>query len=700
MLRKIVIPVAMACMCFGNAYAYAGDMYYYKGVCPGGKVIKKCEDKNHDGKSDFPCDYWSDPLESFVDVWGFAQCNCTSYVANMLRDPFNVVGAGYDSTYGVNFKNSYLGQHWGDGGKWGEAAKKANIAVDMIPLPGDAVYFDGSDYGHIARVEWVQYDDNMNWERFKLSEYNIKKEAYGERIITREMAENKNSSWINKPKGFIHILATKNPEFYFNFYDLGYDFAGQTKEEWEYIYALVLKKYYDGNNDMYELSFQNVWNGIGGELPVGFGGIGGSYISSSANYTLTPENGYGNTPQNESYLDPNHKHAISMDDTEISIRGQESYDRKITFTQYDIPTVDLRVKMKEKLGIEWNHNQLFIQWWLSPNDTFTTYDVLLGTDSPSSNLDPHEKHRERITGIAGLQSLAPGKYWIYPRFIFPADNQGNVQYNMASNQDRGEYIELTILPKYDFETTWFSSDKYVAQTGEQLSLWVNATSYGGMFPYDVRVGLYVSGEGYDNKLFSAKVFHPNGDLGTAFEVKTIAPALPGNYTLKLIIDDEGQHPEWNESNNQLEFPLTVTARGPDADIGEGFQVQSTETYDGWQEEVIYASPSEALEVKANIINNGDEDIIYSEMSFKVSMDLDFNQEEDWHFAWSNSNEVIEPGGTITQTATLVAPYNPGTYYLYGYIPVITGESDNPEQNWWNNKSRNDTILEYVKIIVE
>lgn len=436
-------------------------------------------------------------------------------------------------------------------------------------------------------------------------------------------------------------------------------------------------------------------DGVGGG-----GSIGDTYIPPNGNSNLTPESGYGNTPQFESYTDPNHKHAISMDDTVLSIRGKESYNRKWVFTQYDVPTVDLRTKMKEKLGKRWSHNQLYIQWWLSPNNTFTTYDVLLGTDSPKSDLKSHQKHRERMTGVKGLKNLSPGKYWIYPRFIFPADNQGNVQYNMASNQDKGEYIEVTILPKYDFETTWFSSNKYVVKTKERLSLWVNATSYGGMFPYDVRVGLYVSGEGYDNKLFFAKVFHPNGNLGTAFEVKTIAPALPGKYTLKCVIDDEKQHSEWDETNNQIEFPLTVTARGPDAAIGLGFQVQSTETYNGWQGQEIHVSSSEALEARAIITNNGDEKIVYSEMSFKISTDLDFNQEDDWHFAWTNSHSEIKPGGAITQTATLVAPYEPGTYYLYGYIPVVTGESDNPERNWWNNKSRNDTILEFVKIIVE
>ena len=357
-MKKTVGVILFVLFCFSNGWA---DDYPYRNVCPGGGDLNNQGQYSKYQKPD-PADsstwYWS-------DKYGLAQCNCTSYVAYKLNDP---LGEGIDnSIYGVPFKNDYLGQHWGNGGHWGIAAQGVNITVDNTPLPGDAVYFYSTGYGHIAYIDHVDYDSNMNWQKIYISEYNVIHGAYGTREITPS-----STGFPSKPSGFIHILATINPEFYFNFYDLGYDFAGQTKEQWEYIYALVMKKYYDPSRDSrYASAFQAVWNNIGGVLPSGFGGggtpIGGAYTPPPADYSNP--GGATEVPQPGESDHAGYVHNVSMDDVEASVSGHNDYHHSLTFYHGEVPTLNVRARLKNKTNHKIGSEDVTIKWFESPNKT-------------------------------------------------------------------------------------------------------------------------------------------------------------------------------------------------------------------------------------------------------------------------------------------------------------------------------------------
>ena len=288
-MKKVVLLVLLFGICFiGDGYAE--NNYPYKNVCPNG-------DRYFDGVDAKVC---TKDGCFYKDRWDFAQCQCTSYVAYRLNNPMDDpdVGGDTDSIYGIPFNNHYLGQRWRNGGQWGAAARRAGIPVDGYPIPGDAVYFVNEavkgSYGHVAYVESVEYDGNMKWKKLHVSEYNIQRGKYGTRTITRGSTD-----WLYKPVNFIHLLATINPEIYFNYYDLGYDFAGQTKEEWKKIFALVMSRYYKGNDSRYASAFQTVWSEINGEIPSGFGGgssTGGSWQTNPGE----SEGTYGNDPHTPS----------------------------------------------------------------------------------------------------------------------------------------------------------------------------------------------------------------------------------------------------------------------------------------------------------------------------------------------------------------------------------------------------------------
>ena len=565
-MKKVALLVLLFGICFiGNVYAE--NNYPYKNVCPVGPsgVIG--------GIVFHSKDYWTDDDGGYyVDKWRFAQCNCTSYVAYRLNNPFDDpdIGGGIDNIYGVSFRNGYLGQRWGNGGQWGVAAKRAGIPVDDVPIPGDAVYFVNEavkgSYGHIEFVGSVDYDENMNWRSITTDWYNAhNKHKHGTRTIIRGSKD-----WMNKPKGFIHLLAAINPEFYFNYYDLGYDFAGQTKEEWEYIYALVMKKYYKGNDSKYTSAFQGVWTDIGGELPVGFGGAGGSYTPPTGNYT---SNGSGATEHSQPG-ESDHQgyvHNVSMDDTEMDISGVGNYNHEWTFYHGEVPTVNIRVRLKNKTNHKIGRNDVTIKWFESPNHTFNPqYDHHFATDHNKKSIGPFKHHShsdelvERKTGITHLQTLNPGVYYIYPVFYY------NGEENMASEHDHDEYIKVTILPRYDVENVSFNSDKTTVTVGEGLTLSATVKNNYDSLPHDVRVGFYINGGLFNHKLFYAKVFTP-ADLGTqSFTVPALAPATPGRYTISMEVDDENKLAEKNESNNRRSFVLTVDPQPIDGAIDTNY----------------------------------------------------------------------------------------------------------------------------------
>jgi len=289
----------------------------------------------------------------------------------------------------------------------------------------------------------------------------------------------------------------------------------------------------------------------------GSGYVGNPYTPPSANYT---DNGTGATERSQPGESdhPGFKHNISMDDTELARAGTDSYNRKWTFYHGQVPTVNIRTRLHNKTNHEIGKNEVTIKWYESPNKTFNPVnDHHFATDHNKKSIGKfkHNSHSdelvERKTGITYLKTLNPGIYYLYPVFYY------NGEENMASKNDHGEYIKVTILPRYDVEATQFTANKSAVTTGENFVLAASVRRNYDYLPHDVRVGFYISGNNLSNKLFFAKIFTPNQLGSQTFTIPTLAPLTPGNYTITMKVDDEGILGEINEGNNQRSFNLQV-----------------------------------------------------------------------------------------------------------------------------------------------
>ena len=214
-MAMLMLTVVLFSAIYSLAYE---DTYVYKSVCPGGKAV-------------FPEDYYKkvykDKIvidEYWVDKWGFAQCNCTSYVSNKLNER------------GVYFNNGYKEVKWGNGGLWDNAASTVNIPYDSFPLPGDVAYWNSlSQYGHVAWVERVYFDDKDNIVSVDITEYNFHSGEFSSRNLKVENEE--------YPDGFIHILAYNEGVtslFYMDNYEMSsLSSINQTEKEWKWILPKV-----------------------------------------------------------------------------------------------------------------------------------------------------------------------------------------------------------------------------------------------------------------------------------------------------------------------------------------------------------------------------------------------------------------------------------------------------------------------------
>ncbi len=297
---------------------------------------------------------------------------------------------------------------------------------------------------------------------------------------------------------------------------------------------------------------------------VSFGGIGSGwsnvydYIPPIGNYTPAPGSGATEHSQPGESDHPGYVHNVSMDDVEMSPAGSGNYNHEWTFYHGEVPVVNIRVRLKNKTNHKIHHDDVTIKWFESPNHTFNpSYDHHFATDHNKKSIGPfqHNSHDdelvERKTGITYLQTLNPGVYYIYPVFYYEGEE------NMASEHDHGEYIKVTILPRYDVENVSLITDKTTVTVGEGLTLSATVKNNYDTLPHDVRVGFYINGGGFNLKLFYAKVFTP-ADLGTqSFTIPTLAPATPGSYTISMEVDDENRLEEKNENNNNKSFQLVV-----------------------------------------------------------------------------------------------------------------------------------------------
>lgn len=164
----IILMLATAC-----SWAQQGG-YPYASVCPTGP------DGNPGAKINGG--YWvpQNPQGTgnfWADKWGFAQCNCTSYVAHRLN------------LAGLKFSNSSFGvPRWGNAYEWDDAAERAEIIVSTTPKKGSVAQWDESEIGnpitsvgHVAYVDDVKYNSDGTVKSIDISQYNITKNAYSDK---------------------------------------------------------------------------------------------------------------------------------------------------------------------------------------------------------------------------------------------------------------------------------------------------------------------------------------------------------------------------------------------------------------------------------------------------------------------------------------------------------------------------------------
>jgi surface antigen len=119
---------------------------------------------------------------SGVDPWNFYKGQCTSFVAWAVR-----------SRLGIDFSNSYKGQHWGNAEHWDQAARAAGIPVSGTPRAGDVAVRNGGSYGHVAFVTKVNANGSI-----EVDEYNyLHRDAYSHRTTTVGSADSQFSTFIH-----------------------------------------------------------------------------------------------------------------------------------------------------------------------------------------------------------------------------------------------------------------------------------------------------------------------------------------------------------------------------------------------------------------------------------------------------------------------------------------------------------------------
>lgn len=125
---------------FSKCFGENGNTYPYETVCPSGGYFQSG-------------DYYNTKLQCWVDIYGFAQCNCTSYVAWKLNELWDKIGCG-----NIKFNNKFStgNDKWGDAYRWKSIAENAWIPVVSYPIEGEVAWWGISKNmpaGHVAFIE-------------------------------------------------------------------------------------------------------------------------------------------------------------------------------------------------------------------------------------------------------------------------------------------------------------------------------------------------------------------------------------------------------------------------------------------------------------------------------------------------------------------------------------------------------------------
>lgn len=100
----------------------------------------------------YPAKWCNAPQDSLIDDWGMYNRECVSYTA------FRVWASGRHMPYWGGIGNA---------NQWDDNARRAGMAVDQSPRPGDVAISNSGAYGHAMYVESVNGDGTIN-----ISQYN------------------------------------------------------------------------------------------------------------------------------------------------------------------------------------------------------------------------------------------------------------------------------------------------------------------------------------------------------------------------------------------------------------------------------------------------------------------------------------------------------------------------------------------------
>lgn len=389
------------------------------------------------------------------DSYGFYRNNCTSYVAYVLN-----------AVYGVPFNNHYLlgtNDSWGDAGDWDNASGRVNgqnIVVDNYPIPGDVAYWEknwtgdpdnsGDNYGHVAFVEKVYYDDNGNATGIDIAQYNVKECSFSEVI---------NLSINGDYPKFIHILAYEEGVrslFYLDCYDSGNLCGNQTHEEWKRISNKVWNEYRCTNcSSDYSLAYINAIAG-------GFGGSTG---------TPNPSDPEPTSPDSDPDL-----HINSFDLKEIG----GSWVKEIYKTLYQGQSLQIEGRMEVENRSSQEAEDVDSDYRVENKRDFDKDDAKIDEDSPF-DIDPGEREKkgmspvtiavssdgQTVTLYCGSRSKSfPVINGFIKIYFFVDVEEDDGDHDISSESDKDEYgkVELTIRPPIiaNFSASVFSGNSPLA----------------------------------------------------------------------------------------------------------------------------------------------------------------------------------------------------------------------------------------------
>ena len=134
----------------------------------------------------------------------------------------------------------------------------------------------------------------------------------------------------------------------------------------------------------------NSGNIVDGDVGVRSGGD--YYAGYYPNYTSNGNEATEHAQPGESDH-PGYVHNVSMDDTEMSPAGSDNYHGSWTFYHREVPTVNIRVRLKNKTNHKIGRNDVTIKWFESPNHTFNPqYDHHFATDHNKKSIGPFKHH--------------------------------------------------------------------------------------------------------------------------------------------------------------------------------------------------------------------------------------------------------------------------------------------------------------------